>query len=77
MEQTAEYFGRSGAAYAWMIGEQFGHRDLLAWGNAPGFWDYIDRYPDDRVTIIVLINQRDVDPTAIASWLAKTLFAPE
>jgi CubicO group peptidase (beta-lactamase class C family) len=73
----AKQHGLSGAAYFWFVGEQFGRRDFLYWGGTPGSWDYIDRYPDDQVTIIMLINQENVDPWIAGTKLAELLFEPE
>jgi CubicO group peptidase (beta-lactamase class C family) len=85
----SEDYGRTGAGYAWAMGEQFGHRDFMSWGASLtprlmmeeegrwlGFSDYIDRFPDDRVTIIVLTNLLEADAIPVGAKLAKLLFKP-
>jgi CubicO group peptidase (beta-lactamase class C family) len=69
--------GRTGVGYSWFIGEELGRRNHRYWGGTPGTWDYIDRYPDDRVTIIILSNQGNADMFTVGSKLAKLLFEPE
>jgi CubicO group peptidase (beta-lactamase class C family) len=88
----AEVYGRTGAGYSWATRERFGRRDFMSWGGTlevrdlddvmrvhpwHTFVDYVDRYPDDRVTIIVLSNQGDVNAPAVGTGLAKLLFAVE
>jgi CubicO group peptidase (beta-lactamase class C family) len=46
--------------YGWMIEEQDGHRVYFHQGAMDGFKAYIMRFPDDRITLIILSNQMDV-----------------
>jgi CubicO group peptidase (beta-lactamase class C family) len=55
---TAELFApRLGSyAFGWVIGQRLGLRNESHNGVLPGFVARIDRYPDARVTVIVLAN---------------------
>ncbi len=46
--------------YGWLIEKQDGHRVYYHQGATDGFKAYIMRFPDDRITIIILSNQMDV-----------------
>ncbi len=48
--------------YGWMIGELKGHRLLSHSGAWQGFKSQIDRYVDDRFTVIVLANSASARP---------------
>lgn len=71
--------GENGSAYGygWMIGEELGHPVASHSGGIEGFSANIRRYPDDRVTIIVLSNQQDINPNALGQALARIMFASE
>ncbi len=43
--------------YGWVVGEQQGRRSLAHFGSMAGFRTYLTRFPDQRVTIIVLVNR--------------------
>jgi CubicO group peptidase (beta-lactamase class C family) len=42
--------------FGWSLGERNGHKRIHHGGAWQGFTTYIDRYPDDRLTVIVLTN---------------------
>jgi CubicO group peptidase (beta-lactamase class C family) len=42
--------------FGWMLGESNGHKRIHHGGAWQGFTSYIDRYPDDGLTVIVLMN---------------------
>ncbi len=47
-------------AYGWSAGKQFDRRSISHGGDIYGFASHIARYPDDRVTVIVLTNHEGV-----------------
>jgi CubicO group peptidase (beta-lactamase class C family) len=56
--------------YGWIISQQSGHRFIEHSGNVYGFVSDLVRYPDDRVTIIVLSNTDWEKPDEISRNLA-------
>lgn len=52
--------------FGWRIDEYRGHRRMHHSGSTVGFRNFIQRFPDDRLTVIALTNRRDpeVDPLA-------------
>jgi CubicO group peptidase (beta-lactamase class C family) len=60
--------------YGWLIGWQLGHHAELHTGMITGFSALIERFPDDRLTIILLSNLDGMDFTGIAQRLAGIVF---
>jgi CubicO group peptidase (beta-lactamase class C family) len=52
--------------FGWRIDRYAGHLRMHHSGSTVGFRNFIQRFPDDRLTVIVLSNRRDpeVDPLA-------------
>jgi CubicO group peptidase (beta-lactamase class C family) len=73
----ASQYAGSSYGYGWFIAKAPapGHRLIWHDGRVDGFRTYIGRYPDDRVTIIVLSNLATVDELALASSLEQIVFA--
>lgn len=65
---------KNGYGYGWMIGDSAGHRQIGHGGSIQGFSAFISRFPDDRVTIIVLSNSQATSATRIAKDLAAITF---
>ncbi len=65
--------GGAGYGYGWEIGQEAGHPYQAHAGGIEGFSSFIVRYPDDQVTVIVLGNQQDVNPRAIALSIAEAI----
>ena len=42
--------------FGWQLGAANGHKRIHHGGAWQGFTSYIDRYPDDKLTVIVLTN---------------------
>jgi CubicO group peptidase (beta-lactamase class C family) len=63
--------------YGWAIGQQDTHKVIGHGGSISGFNTRIFRYPDDKVTIIVLSNQENVPTQYIASLLSEKIFGQE
>ena len=55
--------------FGWSVDKVKGHTYVSHGGGIPGFTSYIARYPDDRLTVIVLCNQM-VDTGKIAGFVA-------
>src|SRR5260370_27698967 len=47
---------KNGYGYGWGIGKQFDHKQISHGGGINGVSTVISRFPDDKVTIIVLAN---------------------
>jgi CubicO group peptidase (beta-lactamase class C family) len=64
--------GADGSAYGfgWFVGEHQGHRVIGHDGAWQGFQTTIDRYVDDRLTVVVLTNLADGKPWEIAQHVA-------
>ncbi|MGA9978301.1 MAG: serine hydrolase domain-containing protein [Candidatus Sulfotelmatobacter sp.] len=64
--------GADGSAYGfgWFIGEQKGHRVIGHDGAWQGFQTTINRYVDDRLTVVVLTNLAEAKPWEIAQHVA-------
>lgn len=61
-------------AYGWSVGKEFDRRSISHGGDIYGFASNISRFPDDRVTVIVLTNHEGVAAGAIARDLAAIVF---
>jgi CubicO group peptidase (beta-lactamase class C family) len=46
----------TGYGFGWMLGSVNGHKRTHHGGAWQGFTTYFDRYPDDRLTVVVLTN---------------------
>jgi len=60
--------------YGWGIRKQFNRQSLSHAGGNNGFSSYIARYPEDRVTVIVLTNHEEVSSSNVARDLAAIVF---
>lgn len=60
----------------WFIDDWQGHKRIYHGGSLPGFVSEFDRFVDDQLTIIVLINTDNADPGKIALNVAG-FFMPE
>ena len=73
-EMFTPWKGESGYAYGWGIGKKFGHREISHGGGIYGFATQIARYPDDRVTVVVLSNIQSAPAGQIANNLSAIVF---
>jgi CubicO group peptidase (beta-lactamase class C family) len=64
--------------FGWMLGSVNGHKRIHHGGAWQGFTSYIDRYPDDKLTVIVLTNMAAprANPGRIATAVVA-LYLPE
>jgi hypothetical protein len=58
-----------------MLGPIGDHRAVHHAGGIPGFKAQFARFPDDRLTVIVLINLDDADDDSIAAAVAAMTLA--
>lgn len=65
---------KSGYAYGWGIGKQFEHTSISHGGAIYGFSSQIARFPDDRVTVVVLSNVQGASTGKVAGSLAAIVF---
>ena len=61
-------------AYGWGVSKQFNRSVIAHSGGIYGFASHISRYPDDRVTVIVLTNNEGVAANNVASDLGAIVF---
>jgi len=66
-----------GYGYGWVTGSDNHGQFVAHEGSAYGYRTLIIRYPNERTTLIILINQEDIDPNAAASLITKKLFGEQ
>lgn len=71
---TAPSFGDMEYGYGWLIGKSFDNQIVWHPGEIEGFATDIDRYIDDKVTIIVLSNRDTTDISSITVLIAQAVF---
>jgi CubicO group peptidase (beta-lactamase class C family) len=54
--------------YGWFVLDHLGRQLVFHGGALDGFRSWIFRYPDDRITIILLSNQEDSQETMLFAW---------
>lgn len=69
MEATNGHYG-----YGWFIEDAHGRRRIGNGGVMTGFRAVIDRFPEDKVTVIILANREDVDPFTTVDRIEDLLF---
>lgn len=62
--------------FGWFLDPYRGHARMWHYGDTRGFHTYLERFVDDRVTIVVLCNRTDLDPEALAAKIAALIFSP-
>jgi CubicO group peptidase (beta-lactamase class C family) len=61
--------------FGWFLDPYRGHKRIWHYGETVGFRTVIERFPDDKLTIIVLANRADLDPQALALKIADLYLA--
>jgi CubicO group peptidase (beta-lactamase class C family) len=61
--------------FGWFLDPDRGHRRMWHYGDTRGFHTYIERFTDDRVTIVVLCNRTDLDAEALAAKIAAIIWS--
>ena len=59
--------------FGWMLGEVRGHRIIEHGGSWQGFKAQITRYVDDKLTVIVFVNQARANQTKLAHGVAAII----
>ena len=60
--------------FAWFLNSVNGHKAFQHSGSWQGFNNYIARFPDDKLTVIVLTNLNPSNPGLIAKDIAALIF---
>lgn len=68
------FAGESGYGFGWGIGKAFERRSISHGGGIYGFSTEISRFPDDRLTVIVLTNFQGSPAGRVANDLAAIVF---
>ncbi len=66
----------AGYGFAWIIGNQQGHKLIEHGGAWQGFTCAIERYPDDALSVVVLTNLDAAEPRTIARVVAGLVEPP-
>jgi CubicO group peptidase (beta-lactamase class C family) len=61
--------------FGWSIETKNGHKVIGHGGSWQGFKTHISRYVDDKLTVVVLINQADAEPGPITDRVAEMYLA--
>jgi CubicO group peptidase (beta-lactamase class C family) len=61
--------------FGWSIESKNGHKVIGHGGSWQGFKTHISRYVDDKLTVVVLINQADAEPGPITDRVAEMYLA--
>ncbi len=69
-EQTVEP-GLKGYGFGWRIDDFYGHYRMSHTGSTCGFRNVIQRYPEQKLSIIILTNRREPDVEPLANKIAK------
>ena len=67
--------GHGDYGYGWRVDNAGGHRRMHHDGSTSGFRNYVIRFPDDHLTVLVLTNRRGPDAMPLADAVAQ-LFLP-
>jgi CubicO group peptidase (beta-lactamase class C family) len=70
-EGTAVSYG-----FGWFLDPYRNHALMWHYGDTVGFHTYIQRFPADRLSIIVLCNRTDLDPESLAAKVADLSLNP-
>ena len=65
---------KGGYGYGWSIGQRFDRQAIAHGGGIYGFATQVDRFPADRVTVIVLSNVETAPAGRMANDLAAIVF---
>jgi len=60
--------------FGWFLDAYRGHRRYWHYGETVGFRTAIERFPDDRLTVIVLTNRAEADAPALVETVADLYF---
>jgi CubicO group peptidase (beta-lactamase class C family) len=63
--------------FGWFLNPYRGHRRMSHGGETIGFRTTIQRFPDDKLTVIILANRADLDPQDLAQKVADLYLKPQ
>jgi CubicO group peptidase (beta-lactamase class C family) len=63
--------------FGWFLDPYKGHRRMWHYGETMGFRTTIQRFPDDRLTVVILANRTDVNPQELALRVADLYLNPK
>jgi CubicO group peptidase (beta-lactamase class C family) len=63
--------------FGWFLEPYQGRARMWHYGESRGFHTYIQRFVDDKLTVIVLCNRTDLDPEKLASQVADLYLPPQ
>ena len=63
--------------FGWFLDSYSGHPRMWHSGTTIGFRNVIERFPTDHLTIVILSNRADFDPTALALKIADIYLGSE
>jgi CubicO group peptidase (beta-lactamase class C family) len=66
---------KAGYGFGWAIGDRHGHHVISHDGAWQGFQTTISRYVNDQLTVVVLANLAESNPSAIADHVADMYFS--
>jgi CubicO group peptidase (beta-lactamase class C family) len=66
---------KGGYGFGWFNEQRNGHRCIHHDGSWQGFETAIDRYLDDKLTVVVLTNLADAEPGTISRHVAEMYLA--
>jgi CubicO group peptidase (beta-lactamase class C family) len=56
--------------FGWFLDPYRDHARMWHYGDTIGFHSYIERFPADHLTIVILCNRTDLDPESLAARVA-------
>jgi CubicO group peptidase (beta-lactamase class C family) len=65
---------RAGAGYGWMVSRLFGRRHCWHDGHLPGFNTWVSRFPDERISVLLLSNLDHAWLRDMSAGLAALVF---
>ena len=63
--------GLNGYGFGWRIDDLNGHYRISHTGSTCGFRNVLQRYPEDKLTVIILTNRRNPDVESLADEIAE------
>ena len=60
--------------FGWFLNSYRGHSRMWHYGETIGFRTALQRFPDDRLTIVILCNRSDLNPASLALKIADLYF---
>jgi len=61
--------------FGWFLNPYHNHKRMWHYGETVGFRTVIERFPDDKLSIIVLCNRADLNPEQLSLKVADLYLA--